>query len=138
MENSSCEFRPRICALHDDEVSAPERKLLEAHVALCPACANELRQLQALARLFAKSRNTLAPRSILARLKWEIAWKDGLKLARTLSIAAAVIFAACTVWIWYNQPSNTPELPASSLSLRSDSDGDDPVVQVMMREYGHD
>jgi anti-sigma factor RsiW len=140
MERADCHFSSRLGALCDGEVLAPERMVLESHIAVCSSCAGQLERQRGLARLLAASRGAASPPRILERLAREIAWVGAVRLAQVLSLAAAAVFILCTSWISFTQPAPS-SLQTVSFTLKNDSstaEGDDPVVQELMKEYANE
>ncbi|MDP9175041.1 MAG: zf-HC2 domain-containing protein [Planctomycetota bacterium] len=95
-----CPFSQQLSVYHDGELDAPSREALERHLALCPACANELAQLSSLSRIFAAAPRPRLSQISLHRLhnKTDAAMDDGLvRAARVLSAIAACILVSASV-----------------------------------------
>jgi anti-sigma factor RsiW len=100
---NSCAFLARIGAYDDGEAGAQERRRIEAHLAVCPACRAELLSLRALSKRLAAATGpalaTEALGALHARLDLQFS-RPLLRTARTLLALAACLLVACTLWAW--------------------------------------
>ncbi len=103
----TCEMTSRLDAYHDDELSAAERAAVEAHVRVCPACAEELRQLAAVTAALKLPTADMPPQA-LTRLHRRVEQLPGAGIRRLAgalaAVAAAILVAACTAVLSMNHP----------------------------------
>jgi len=99
----ACEHIRQVGAYHDGELGPEEKRLFEAHLARCPACALELEELRGLSRLLAGARIPDAPAEVIERLHetpGAVRERVALRLAGWLTGAAAAVLLICAVWMW--------------------------------------
>ena len=93
----------QVNAYHDGELPPEEARRFEAHLAECPICAEELRQLRSLSRLLKGAPAPDAPAKVIRRLHGTVATGREaaiVLLAERLIAAAAAILILCMVWTW--------------------------------------
>ncbi len=98
------EIRSRLSAYHDGEIPADARARIEAHVARCAACHEELDAITRVARLVADATAAAGPgfdARLATRLETkrraEDLWARRGRLARRMSLAAAAVLVAALV-----------------------------------------
>lgn len=116
-----CPWTDKIQALHDGELRGEQASLARAHVAECAACAEELRQLEALSGAIVGLKS-IAPPDEAAMQRWRAALRrqqaENLLLIRlslrVTGVAAAIVIAA-GAWLWTHSPPDSapPLAPAA-------------------------
>jgi anti-sigma factor RsiW len=104
---STCHLLARIGAYYDGEIGAEERRRIEAHLASCPVCRQELAGLRALSERLASATGPKLARDVIGRIQGRIEGelnRSLLRTARTLLALAACLFLAFTVWAWQVGP----------------------------------
>ena len=133
---STCDLLARIGAYYDGEVGAEERRRIEAHLASCPVCPEELAGLRALSGRLAAAAGPQLTQDVIGRIQARI---DGevnrslLRTARTLLALAACLFLAFTIWAWQvgsvaAEPAAAWEAVAVSPQAEPAPAGDNPQV----------
>src|SRR3954464_7322427 len=93
-----CEFRVRLDAYHDGELSPAERSDLQAHLQGCPSCAAELAAIRTISGAFAGATPQEPSHEQLLQLAASVRAEPYdarmlLRLFRATAIAAAVVLA---------------------------------------------
>ncbi len=100
---SGCEHIRSISAYHDGELPPDDARRLEAHLAQCAACAQELKELRGLSRALKNAPLPDAPPGVVERLRAPAAAAREaavITLAKRLIAAAAAILILCAAWLW--------------------------------------
>jgi anti-sigma factor RsiW len=114
---TSCnEFDDKLNAYVDDELPAGERQRVEAHLAICVACAREVARLRKLSAALAGYRPVLSGEA-LSRIHEAIAetWDLGvIRLARRISAVAAsvVLFGSLYLTFFATDTATAGAVPA--------------------------
>src|SRR5438552_5181049 len=105
-----CDYSDQIEAYHDGAIAGDARAALESHLAICGACARQLRQLQAMSTLLAAAPQPRLSQIALHRLhrRVDTAMDGGLlRLGWTMSGIAASLLLVTSVWMARIQPAAT-------------------------------
>jgi len=102
----SCEYSRDLHAWHDGELSDSAQRRIEAHVAECEQCRQELRELQSLSRVLAAMQRPTMPQDAKQRLgdSLLIGQRSLLRMAELLSAAAALILAVGLAFLVQGRP----------------------------------
>jgi anti-sigma factor RsiW len=119
MSACNSEFAQLVAAYHDGRLDDAASAKVDAHVNSCAVCAAELRELESLSSMLASIPPARLSQIGLARIHKAVdaAVDDErgvLKLARRLSVAAAVVLATATAALMW-QSSPTAQASASEL-----------------------
>ena len=99
----NCQHSRQLSAYYDGELSPEECQALEAHLAECAPCREELAHLRTLSRLVAGVGEAPLPEGMEQRLHARI---DGagdvvvVRLAERLMAVAAAVLVVSAVWLW--------------------------------------
>jgi anti-sigma factor RsiW len=135
----ACEQCNRTGAYLDLEMSEQDRQNLEAHLANCSECSQELARLQ---RLSAFLSSAATPEINPQQLFWKARNnKQGLiRFAEMLTAAAAVVILICGIWLMRagssekTSSANWERVVITQQFDTPQADSEDPFVQVLLRE----
>jgi anti-sigma factor RsiW len=99
---SDCQLTQQVAAYHDGELDAGRRGEMDRHLAQCPACAAELRQLRSMSRWFADAESPRLSQISVQRMhrRVEAAVDEPLvRTARILSALAAAVLIVGSIWL---------------------------------------
>ena len=99
---SECQYNAMLSAYHDGELDADSTRLVSEHLTNCPACANELREIEEISRLFADEAVPRLSMIELARLHQNLdrgEESDLLRTAGLLTALAASVLIVSAVWL---------------------------------------
>ena len=142
---ADCEYRVKVHAFHDGELTPPERQAVEVHLRACPACARELADLRRMSELFASARlPELSPAAIqrLHRGKVLVLEPALVRTSEFFAAAAAAMLLLCAAWLWRasaaQEPAALPSYEEVPVTYQVDaSTGNDPgahVAQIILAE----
>lgn len=149
----TCDRTRQVSAYHDGELPLEERRALEAHLAHCPVCIEELQQLRGISRFLAGARVPDAPAELLQRLHDtpRVRERVVIRMAEVLMAAAAVILVVCAAWTFagfgLGAPRTTVAAPWEETALTlGDTSTSEPqevaqaqwIVEDLSSEKGHD
>lgn len=92
----TCEHNRDLCAWHDGQLGGADRERFAEHLAGCPTCQAELRELQRLSRLVRSGQRMAIPLGLIARVHERVntlGERSILRIAELLTAAAAIILA---------------------------------------------
>jgi anti-sigma factor RsiW len=99
---AACEWTIRLSAYHDGELSPAEAAIVERHLAECPACQRELRQLRRLSLIVGRAEAAAPSATTVASIKRQLEWEGNpmvLHLARRMTGVAAAVLLAGALWL---------------------------------------
>ena len=102
----NCQHSRQLSAYYDGELHPEECRALEAHLAECALCREELAHLRTLSRLVAGAGETPVPEGMEQRLHQRIDSAGDVvvvRLVERLMAVAAVVMVASVVWLWQAQ-----------------------------------
>ena len=105
-----CQFKSRLSAYHDAELSAAEIEAVNEHLPTCEACSAELATIREVAAALASYQPEEISQIELARLHRAIDRVDDrglLRLAGMLSAVAASVLIICMAWM-SQSPTSAP------------------------------
>lgn len=98
--------RPLLEPYHDEALELAERRVVEAHLATCPACRSEIAALRSLSGLLQTHARLRAPEGLAARVRAALPVAGGApasarpgRRALTAGLAACLASAGLGVWI---------------------------------------
>jgi anti-sigma factor RsiW len=101
-----CEFGEQLGPYVDDELDAPRRAALEAHLPACPPCAQDLAELRSLKQLFSAAASGAGafafPEAVRRGLHEHVDSLTDLgllRIGRALSGVAACVLVAGSLWL---------------------------------------
>jgi anti-sigma factor RsiW len=113
----------QVNAYHDGALPPEDARRLEAHLAQCPVCAQELKELRSLSRFLRDARLPDVPDKVVKRLHGTVAFSSTARedvvvtLAMRLTAAAAAILIVCAAWIWGVSRASEPHAAANTWEL---------------------
>lgn len=99
-----CDFRSRLNAYHDGELTAEEMELFERHVQSCGDCAAELAEIRRLSSLFDDFASRPVEEPAVSRIHEAVDALDQtesgtLRIAGVLTALAASVLVVASVWL---------------------------------------
>ena len=149
----TCEHSLKVGAFHDGELSGEERRAFQAHLPACPACALDLKQLEALSRGLAGMRIPQAPPGLAERLYGTVgAARERviIRMAEVLTAAAAAVLVVCGGLLWRDLGAGgayvaaAPPWERAAVTLSVEPSASEPhqiaqwIVEDLSSENGHD
>lgn len=105
---SACQGLKKIALYHDGRLSMSEQQAVEAHLLICPDCANELEELESISKQFTKARLPGASPNLVDRLHSRAGDLDQILLTRfvarltAISAAALIAIGICLAFFGHN------------------------------------
>ena len=101
---TACKHTYEVGAYHDGELPPEAARRLEAHLAQCAVCAQELRELRSLSRVLKDAPLPDPPAKVIERLHQTVAATGEAAVItlveRLTAAAAAILIAVCAAWMW--------------------------------------
>jgi len=101
---SACKHTYEVGAYHDGELPPEAARRLEAHLAQCALCAQELRELRSLSRALSATPLPAPPAKVIERLHKRVAATGEAAVItlveRLTAAAAAILIAVCAACMW--------------------------------------
>jgi len=112
-----CQNIPKISSYHDGELPAAEAAELAAHLRQCPSCRQELERLRGLSKWLSSSPTPEIPAAALDRLRGRVQPRRDwavLRMAKTLTAAAAAVLLVCSVLLWRGGDAGVGPVPPAA------------------------
>jgi anti-sigma factor RsiW len=100
---TECKLANQVGAYHDGELLPAARTAMEAHLSVCPACAEELARLRRLSQVLHTARRPALPAETLARLHGAVELQPRLTLlhmAEAFTAVAAAVLVVSLLWLF--------------------------------------
>lgn len=141
----NCEYAGRLNAFYDGELPSAEREALQAHLAGCSSCRQEMERLRALSDLVRGVGPGSMAQGVLRRLHERIDAAPEVVVVRLterlMAAAAAVLLASC-LWLWEAQRTEAAvpienwerTLISQRLPAAQEPVADDPVIRWVVAD----
>ena len=137
----TCDKVAQVQAYYDDELDAPAKAALEAHLAVCVECNELLAELREMSLMVAQAPLPGMPLSSLGRYygAWEFSRQRGvMRITGWLTAAAAAILVAGLV-MWPNKSNTTvaktEPIPLVAMIPPADTSGDSNTELVQVAQW---
>ena len=110
----SCDHSQTLHAWHDGQLPAHQCTAFQQHLAACPQCQQELKEIAALSRLFANVKKPSISPDALRQLHQSSGMLRGrtiIRIATRLTAAASILLAIGLFSLWHQAP--TPSQPVA-------------------------
>jgi anti-sigma factor RsiW len=110
-----CEYRERLNAFHDGELSPPAVRELSRHLETCPACAMELAEIREIARAFSDlAAEDISPAGVARAHEAADAAASELgspvlRIMGLLAGLAASVLVIASAWLWAGPAPEPPQ-----------------------------